>query len=158
MRKAVKARRLFGLRNAQMAADSWQDFPVFLRCSECGAGRKEAAHAKFAGTMRVHQFGRADIGIADEIGEAGDGQLQLFRIGRTGKKKSALRGAGTRGFGGQSNFQNGRGGGSDCNCKRSNFRSILESRMGTGSHRFFVSFCGEAFYCCGCGANPLSRR
>ena len=58
------------------------------------------------------------------------------------QKQSALRGARRSGIGSQDNFLDGRCGGSACNCRRSNFKSILESRMGTGKRQnFFVLLC-----------------
>ena len=85
--------------------------------------------------------GEPILAVADQIRKARDGQLQFFRIGRAGKKQSALRDAGRRRIGRQRNFENRRAGGSACNCRRSNFRSILESRMGTGQgQNFFIGF------------------
>ena len=56
---------------------SWRGFAIDAIIS--GAGRAKAVDAEFAGAMRIDQFGRADIGIADKIGKARDSELQFFR-------------------------------------------------------------------------------
>jgi hypothetical protein len=82
------------------------------------------------------KFGRADIGIADEIGEAGNASTPSFSgSGEMGNKEIRLAsGRGSGAADSNHDFQDrGGDGGSDCKCKRRSFRSILESRMGKGS-------------------------
>jgi hypothetical protein len=56
--------------------------------------------------MRIDYFGRTDVRIADHGRQAGDRQLELFRIGRAGKKQTLLRGAWRGRIGSQDNFEN----------------------------------------------------
>src|SRR5579872_3472159 len=71
------------------------------------ARRSEPVHAKFSRPVRVDQFGRADMGIANQIRKARDGQLQFFRIGRTGKKQATLSDTLARWISREINFYNG---------------------------------------------------
>jgi hypothetical protein len=59
----------------------------------------EALHSKRVGPVRIHQLGPADIFLPDYASDAGEHQLQFFRIRRERKKQSALSDAWFHGVG-----------------------------------------------------------
>ena len=95
--------------------------------------RQKSLQLKFSRALCIHQRGRADISFAHHVCKARDGQLQLFRIGKAGKKQAALRGARRADSAASVILRIGAPGGFACKRRRSNFKSIFESRSGTGS-------------------------
>ena len=67
----------------------------------------KAAHAESFGMMRVEQFQRSDFLFADDAGDAGESEFQLFGFGRWRKEQASLCRARARGFGGEMNFHDG---------------------------------------------------
>ena len=76
---------------------------LFLR-SFAGDFCDKAAHAKSFRMVRVEQFHCADFLLAHNAGDAGEGQFQLFGLGRGREKKSSLRRARAGRLGGEMNF------------------------------------------------------
>ena len=57
-----------------------------VACSRGLQRSQKPPHLKLSRAPGIHQSGRADISFADYVRNARDGELQLFGIGKTGKK------------------------------------------------------------------------
>jgi hypothetical protein len=78
---------------------------------EDGLSGGEALHDEGVRAMGAGEDWGADAVRADEVADAGDGEFELFGLGRDGDEEAVLGAAGLDGFGGEVDFEDRGGGG-----------------------------------------------